>query len=183
MGYAPTTFRVLAAESDRMLGGNDWTRRIAAHVCDEFQDRFAEDPRENAEALRSFTRVCEDAKRQLSTHSEVTIKLDYKGRTHTSPITQRHFERITADLLQQTTDAVVRVLREAKVDACELNDVIPVGGATAMPAVHKALQRLCNFRPLPGFCPEQAVAHGAAIHAHILERNRRARPHLRRWLF
>jgi len=181
--YAPTTFRVLAAESDRMLGGHDWTRRIVAHFCDEFQDRFAEDPRENAAALRSFTRVCEDAKRQLSTRSEVAIKLDYKGRTHTSSITQGDFERITADLLQQTTDAVVRALREAKVDPGDLNGVIPVGGATAMPAVQEALQRLCNFRPLPDFRPEQAVAQGAAIHAYILERERQARPHLRRWLF
>lgn len=181
--YAPTTFRVLAAESNRLLGGQEWTQRIVTHVCDEFQDRFAENPRENVAALRTFIRVCEDAKRQLSTRSKVAIKLDYKGRTHTSSLTQGDFERMTADLLQQTTDAVVRVLREAKSDAGELNDVIPVGGATAMPAVHDALQRVCNFRPLPDFRPEQAVAHGAAIHAHILERNRQARPHLRRWLF
>ena len=81
--YTPTNFRVLATDGDVMLGGLDWTQRIVDHVCEQFKRKFAEDPRENPETLRAFTQECEDAKRQLSTRSQVPISLYYKGKTLT----------------------------------------------------------------------------------------------------
>ena len=100
--YTPTNFRVLATDGDVMLGGLDWTQRIVDHVCEQFKRKFAEDPRENPETLRSFIQECEDAKRQLSTRSQVPISLYYKGKTLTVSMTRSDFERMTADLLQRT---------------------------------------------------------------------------------
>src|SRR6202050_4056902 len=89
--YTPTNFRVLATDGDVMLGGLDWTQRIGDHVCEQLKRKFVEDPRENPETLRAFTQECEDAKRQLSTRSQVPISLYYKGKTLTVSLTRGDF--------------------------------------------------------------------------------------------
>ena len=169
MRYTPTNFRVLATDGDVMLGGLDWTQRIVDHVCEQFKRKFAEDPRENPETLRSFTQECEDAKRQLSTRSQVPISLYYKGKTLTVSLTRGDFERMTADLLQRTKDTSELVLQQAKVDPRELDDVIMAGGSTYMPVVEQMLKEVCRREPSRAVVPEEAVAQGAAIHAAILE--------------
>ncbi len=167
--YTPTNFRVLAIDGDVMLGGLDWTQRIVDHVCEQFNRKFAEDPRENPETLRAFTQECEDAKRQLSERSQVPISLYYKGKTLTVSLTRGDFERMTADLLQRTKDTTELVLQQAKVDPRELDDVIMVGGSTYMPVVEQMLKEVCKRSPSRDLTPEEAVAQGAAIHAAILE--------------
>jgi molecular chaperone DnaK len=167
--YTPTNFRVLATDGDVMLGGLDWTQRIVDHVCEQFKRKFAEDPRENPETLRAFTQECEDAKRQLSTRSQVPISLYYKGKTLTVSLTRGDFERMTADLLQRTKDTSELVLQQAKVDPRELDDVIMAGGSTYMPVVEQMLKEVCHREPSRDVIPEEAVAQGAAIHAAILE--------------
>jgi molecular chaperone DnaK len=167
--YTPTNFRVLATDGDVMLGGLDWTQRIVDHVCEQFKRKFAEDPRENPETLRAFTQECEDAKRQLSTRSQVPISLYYKGKTLTVSLTRGDFERMTADLLQRTKDTSELVLQQAKVDPRELDDVIMAGGSTYMPVVEQMLKEVCRREPSREVIPEEAVAQGAAIHAAILE--------------
>lgn len=167
--YAPTNFRVLATDGDVMLGGLDWTQRIVDHVCEQFKRKFAEDPRENPETLRAFTQECEDAKRQLSTRSQVPISLYYKGKTLTVSLTRSDFERMTADLLQRTKDTTELVLQQAKVDPRELDDVIMAGGSTYMPVVEQMLKEVCKRGASRDVTPEEAVAQGAAIHAAILE--------------
>jgi molecular chaperone DnaK len=167
--YTPTHFRVLATDGDVMLGGLDWTQRIVDHVCEQFKRKFAEDPREDPETLRSFTQECEDAKRQLSTRSQVPIGLYYKGKTLTVSLTRGDFERMTADLLQRTKDTTELVLQQAKVESRELDDVIMAGGSTYMPVVEQMLKEVCRREPSRDVTPEEAVAQGAAIHAAILE--------------
>jgi molecular chaperone DnaK len=167
--YTPTNFRVLATDGDVMLGGLDWTQRIVDHVCEQFKRKFSEDPRENPETLRAFTQECEDAKRQLSTRSQVPINLYYKGKTLTVSMTRSDFERMSADLLQRTKDTTELVLQQAKVDPRELDDLIMAGGSTYMPVVEQMLKEVCHREPSRDVTPEEAVAQGAAIHGAILE--------------
>jgi molecular chaperone DnaK len=167
--YTPTNFRVLATDGDVMLGGLDWTQRIVDHVCEQFKRKFAEDPRENPETLRAFTQECEDAKRQLSTHSQFPISLYYKGKTLTVSLTRGDFERMTADLLQRTKDTTELVMQQAQIEARQLDDVIMAGGSTYMPVVEQMLKEVCRRQPSRDVTPEEAVAQGAAIHAAILE--------------
>jgi molecular chaperone DnaK len=174
--YTQATIDVVASEADVTLGGPNWTQRIVDSVCEQFK-RIAEDPREDPGELRVAFQACEAAKRQLSTGSKVPIQVQHRERTLTVSMTRDDFERITADLLQRTADATVRVLQQAKVDPGDVDDVIIVGGATAMPAVGKMLQQLCSRQQSPAPLPDEAVAQGAAIHAANLERNWRGRPH------
>ncbi len=167
--YTPTQFRVLATDGDVMLGGIDWTRRVVDHVSEQFQRKFGEDPRNDQEATRSVTANCEDAKRSLSTKTQVPISVYYKGKTLTVALTRTDFERMTADLLQRTRDTTELVLQQAGTDPKSLSEVVLVGGSTYMPAVEMMLTEVCQRQPSRELRPEEAVAQGAAIHAAILE--------------
>jgi molecular chaperone DnaK len=170
--YTPTQFRVLATDGDVMLGGIDWTRRIVDHVAEQFMRKFNDDPRSSAESIRNFTVECEDAKRALSSKTQVPLSVYHQGKTLSLALTRSDFERMTGDLLQRTRDTTELVLQQAKVDPRQLSEVVLVGGSTYMPAVEKMLTEVCQRTPLRDeklLRPEEAVAQGAAIHAAILE--------------
>lgn len=167
--YTPTQFRVLATDGDVMLGGLDWTRRVVDHIAEQFQRKFGEDPRKDLDAIRSFTVECEDAKRALSTKTQVPISVYFKGKTLSVALTRTDFERMTADLLQRTRDTTELVMQQAGIQPKQLSEVVLVGGSTYMPAVEKMLAEVCQRQPSRELRPEEAVAQGAAIHAAILE--------------
>jgi len=169
VSYTPTHFRVLATDGDVMLGGLDWSRRLVDHMAEQFQRKFGEDPREDPESLLSFTQECEDAKRELSDKAQVPITVYHKGKTLTVALTRGDLERMTADLLQRTKDTTELVLKQAGVEAQDLNEILSVGGSTYMPVVEQMLQTVCGREPSRAVSPEEAVAQGAAIHAAILE--------------
>ena len=167
--YTPTHFIVIATDGDTLLGGLDWTRRIVDHVAEQFIKKFGVDPRDEPRAMLALTNACENAKRELSMQLGTTIEFEYHGQPLVVEFTRKEFLAKTADLLQRTRDTTEFVLEHAGIKSSALDDVILVGGSTAMPAVVKMLKELCGRRPATGLDPQLAVAQGAAIHAAILE--------------
>lgn len=167
--YTPTHFRVLATDGDVMLGGLDWTQRIVEHVAEQFKRKFGEDPIADPETRLQFSQECEAAKRQLSSRAQVPVNLYHAGKTLTVSLTRGDFERMTADLLQRTTDTTELVLQQAGVEPGTLDEVVLVGGSTHMPAVFDMLKQVGGRIPSRELNPDEAVAQGAAIHAAILE--------------
>lgn len=167
--YTPTNFRVLATDGDVMLGGLDWSKRLADHLVEQFKQKFGEDPGSDPEAMLQFHQESEDAKRDLSEKSQVPISVYFKGKTLSVSLTRAEFERMTADLLQRTKDTTELVMQQAGVKAGMLDEVILVGGSTLMPVVEQMLKEVTGRTPSRELMPERAVAEGAAIHASILE--------------
>ena len=167
--YTPTNFRVLATDGDVMLGGLDWSRRLAEHLVEQFKQKFDLDPSEEPETMRQFHQEAEDAKRDLSTQSQVPISVYYKGKTLSVSLSRAEFERMTADLLQRTKDTTELVMQQAGVRPGTLDEVVLVGGSTYMPVVEQMLREVTEKEPSRDLMPERAVAEGAAIHASILQ--------------
>lgn len=167
--YTPTSFRVLATDGDVMLGGLDWSRRLADHLVEQFKQKYGEDPSTDPEAMLSFHQESEDAKRDLSEKSQVPISVYFKGKTLSVSLTRAEFERMTADLLHRTKDTTELVMQQAGVKAGLLDEVILVGGSTLMPVVEQMLREVTGREPSRDLLPERAVAEGAAIHAAILQ--------------
>ena len=167
--YTPTNFKVLATDGDVMLGGLDWSRRIVDHVAEEFQKKFGEDPRQDPESMRRLTQDCEEAKCQLSEKAQVPIEAYYEGNSMTVSVSRGEFERLTSDLLQRTKTTTELVLEQSGVTPDGLDDLVLVGGSTHMPVVEQMLRDICRREPSRDVHPEEAVGHGAAIHAAILE--------------
>ena len=167
--YTPTSFRVLATDGDVMLGGLDWSKRLADHLVEQFKRKFNVDPGADPEAMLSFHQESEDAKRDLSNQSQVPISVYFKGNTLSVSLSRKDFERMTADLLQRTKDTTELVLQQAGVRPGTLDDVVLVGGSTYMPVVEQMLREVTQREPSRSLMPERAVAEGAAIHASILQ--------------
>lgn len=167
--YTPTNFRVLATDGDVMLGGLDWSKRMADHLVEQFKQKYGEDPATDPDTIRAFHQESEDAKRDLSEKSQVPLSVYFKGKTLSVSLTRAEFERMTADLLQRTKDTTELVMQQAGVKPGLMDEVILVGGSTLMPVVEQMLREVTGHEPSRELMPERAVAEGAAIHAAILE--------------
>lgn len=161
-------FVALATDGDVQLGGRDWDQRLVDFVSDRFSTEYGCDPREDPNAYGRLLRDCEDAKRTLSARHKTTISCDYKGHALRVPITREQFYELTRDLLDRTAFTTEQTLQAAGLQWSDIDRVLLVGGSTRMPMVYDMLQQLSGLEPDCSVSPDEAVAHGAALHAALL---------------
>jgi len=163
-----THFNALATDGDVVLGGRDWDQRLVDYVAEDFIRKFGIDPREDPNASGRLWRECEDAKRTLSARTKATLACDYQGHAVRLEITRQHFQEMTQDLLDRTAFTTRQAVQAAGLDWKEIDRVLLVGGSTRMPAVAEMLRQLTGREPDCSVSPDEAVAHGASLHAGIL---------------
>jgi len=163
-----TDFIALATDGDVQLGGYDWDQRLVDLVAEAFIREHYFDPREDACAAGKLWRECEEAKRTLSVRAKATVPCDYKGQTSRIEITRQQFEETTQDLLDRTRFTTVQTLKAASLDWKDIDRVLLVGGSTRMPMVREMLRRLSGKEGDSSVAADEAVAHGAALHAGLV---------------
>lgn len=161
-------FIALATDGDVQLGGKDWDQRLVNHVAEEFIRQHGLDPREDPNTAGRLWRECEDAKRTLSARTKVTISCDFRGRAVRVEMTRPLFQELTQDLLDRTSFTTRQTLQAAGLTWNEIDRVLMVGGSSRMPAVGEMLTQLTGQEPDRSVSPDEAVAHGAALHAGLL---------------
>ncbi len=72
------------------------------------------------------------------------------------------------ELIARTIKPCETALKDAKLNAAEISDVILVGGQTRMPKVQEVVQGIFGREPRRDVNPDEAVAMGAAIQAGVL---------------
>src|SRR3990167_4198938 len=77
-------------------------------------------------------------------------------------------EGMVKPLIDKSFDAVKSALKDAKLEANKIDEVVLVGGMTRMPAVQKAVQDFVGKEPHKGINPDEVVAVGAAIQGGVL---------------
>ena len=167
--YTPTNFTVLGTDGDTVLGGIDWTARLADHLAEKFEAKFGLDPRTEPIANKNLLVEAEAAKRELTLWEKSAVSLSFRGQTLEYEVGRSTFEELTLDLLQRTRDTTEFTIDNAGVDPSTLDAVLLVGGSSAMPSVAKMLEEVTGKQPSRELNPQTAVAQGAAIHAAILE--------------
>jgi L1 cell adhesion molecule like protein len=66
-------------------------------------------------------------------------------------------------------EPVEKVLRDAKIDKANVNEIVLVGGSTRIPKIQKLVSDMFSGRePNRSINPDEAVAYGAAVQASIL---------------
>lgn len=168
MKIAGRDFIALATDGDVQLGGKDWDQRLVDFVAEEFLRKFKIDPREDPNVCGRLWRECEDAKRTLSARMKTQIAIDYRGQAVRLEVTRQQFEELSSDLLDRTAFTTRQTLQAAGLQWSDLDRVLLVGGSTRMPAVSAMLKGLSGKEPDGSVSPDEAVAHGAALHAGIL---------------
>jgi molecular chaperone DnaK len=161
-------FLALATDGDVALGGYDWDQRLLNIAADAFQQTHGVDLRADPAAVGKLWRECEDAKRTLSARPKAPILAEYKGRTHRVEVSREHFEEVTLDLLDRTRFTCVQALRAAGLDWSDLERILLVGGSTRMPMVRAMLREISGKEPDASVAADEAVAHGAALHAGLI---------------
>jgi len=165
---------VKATNGDTHLGGDDWDQRIVNYVADEYKKDQGIDLRGDKQALQRLREAAEKAKIELSTVTETELNLpfitaDASGPKHLQmKISRAKLEQLTEDLVSRCRVPFESVLKDAKTQAQELNEVVLVGGATRMPMIQDLVRELTGKDPHKGVNPDEVVAVGAAIQGGVL---------------
>jgi heat shock protein 1/8 len=164
-------FEVRATAGDTHLGGEDFDNILVEYCANEFKRKTKFDIKDNARSLRRLRTACERAKRILSTATQTNVEVDslYEGTDLMVTITRAKFESLCDSLFQKCISPVEQVLRDAKVSKDQVHEVVMVGGSSRIPRVRELLTNFFNGKKLnDSVNPDEAVAYGAAVQAHIL---------------
>ena len=167
-------FEVLATSGDTHLGGQDVDTRIVEWAMDEFKRKTKLDIRSNSKAMARLRLVAERVKKTLSTANQATLEVDSLAEGHDLilTITRAKFESLCEDLFRKCMGPVEQVLKDAKLGKGDIHDVVLVGGSSRIPRVQALLKEFFNGKELcQSIHPDEAVAYGAAVQAHILSGN------------
>ncbi len=168
-------FEVRATNGDTFLGGEDFDKRVVDYLADEFKREQGIDLRQDRLALQRLKDAAEKAKIELSSTLETVVSLpfitaDAAGPKHLEIRLRRaKLEELVADLIQRTIQPCEAALRDAKLKAEDLEEVVLVGGQTRMPKVQEAVKTVFKKDPHQGVNPDEVVAVGAAIQAGVLQ--------------
>jgi molecular chaperone DnaK len=169
-------FLALATDGDVRLGGYDWDQRLVDMVSERFLAQHFVDPRQDPVIAGKLWRECEDAKRTLSARPKAPVVCEFHGKTARVEITREQFEEATQDLLDRTRFTAQQALKAAGLEWSDLDRVLLVGGSTRMPMVRRMLEDISGTRPDSSVAADEAVAHGAALHAGLILAQREGRP-------
>ena len=159
---------IQASAGDSRLGGEDFVEILADTLAERAKREHKIDPRESPGARSQFLEACERAKRELSSAEEVTIIVPTLDASYRREPPHLVLRRAEAESLWQPTMSrlhppIRRALRDARLAASAVDEVVLVGGATRMPIVRQLAERMFGRPPLSRVSPDEAVAQGAAI--------------------
>ncbi len=165
---------VLATAGNNHLGGDDFDERIMNHLADEFKASTGIDLRNDKMAMQRLKEAAEKAKIDLSGMTTAQINLPFITADATGPkhldttLTRAKFNELTADLVEATMGPVRQALKDAGLNANELDKILLVGGSSRIPAVQEAVKNITGKDPFKGINPDECVAIGAAIQGGVL---------------
>ncbi|RZG75125.1 Fe-S protein assembly chaperone HscA [Acinetobacter sp. WCHAc060025] len=157
--FSQGVFEVLATGGHTALGGDDLDRLIVKWAKKQLNIETLDDAE-----YAHFIVSARKAKEALSDAESVDIKV----LTHHLTLDRATFEEIIKVALDKTISVCKRVLRDAKLELDDIQNVVLVGGSTRSYAVQKAVHEVFNQEPLCTINPDEVVAIGASITANQL---------------
>ena len=175
LSLADGTFEVLSTNGDTFLGGDDFDTKVMEWLAEEFRkENPGIDLLKDKMAKQRLKDAAEKAKKDLSGITSVSISLPFISMGPAGPVhlettlTRAKFNELTKDLVDRTMKPVRNALRDAKLTANDIDQILLVGGSTRIPAVQEAVKRELGKEPSKSVNPDEAVAMGAAIQGGVL---------------
>ncbi|MGB9743497.1 MAG: molecular chaperone DnaK [Minisyncoccia bacterium] len=169
------TIEVKATGGDTHLGGDDFDQRIMDWLLNEFKKSEGIDLSKDELALQRLKEAAEKAKIELSSVLETEINLPFISADASGPkhfyykLTRAKLEELVSDYIDKSIELVKQTLKEANLEAKDIDEVVLVGGQTRMPKIQEKLREFFKKEPNKEINPDEVVAIGAAIQGGILE--------------
>ena len=168
------TFEVLSTAGDNKLGGDDFDKRVMDYLIAEFRKETGVDLSKDKAADQRLKDAAEKAKKELSGLTTTQISLPFISMGAAGPVhlemtlTRAKFDELTQDLVERTRGPLRRALKDAKLSANDIDQVLLVGGSTRTPAVQDLVKSELGKDPNRSVNPDEVVAMGAAIQGGVL---------------
>ncbi len=168
-------FEVKSTNGDTHLGGEDFDNIIVNYLIDEFKKESGVDIHDDAAAMQRIKDEAEKAKKELSSATSTDINLPFLTADADGPkhfehtLTRAKLEELVAPLLDRLAEPVEKALKDAKLKASDIDEIVMVGGMTRMPAVVEKVKQIFGKDPMQGVNPDEVVAVGAAIQGGVLQ--------------
>ncbi len=167
-------FEVKATSGNNHLGGDDFDAKISDYLVEEFKKGHGVDLSKDKMAMQRIKDAAEKAKKDLSGMTTAQISLPFITQSDEGPLhmevslSRAKFEDLCRDLFDSTLKPVKDALKEAKLEAKDINKVILVGGSTRIPYIQELVKKELGQEPSKGVNPDEVVAMGAAIQGGVL---------------
>ena len=167
-------FEVLSTNGDTFLGGEDFDLALIEYLAEEFKKESGVDLHNDPLALQRLKEGAEKAKIELSSNQQTEVNLPYITADSSGPkhfvhkLTRAKLESLVEELVEKTMTPVKTALKDAKLKASEVDEVILVGGQTRMPLVQQKVKSFFGKEARKDVNPDEAVAVGAAIQGAVL---------------
>ena len=167
-------FEVKATSGNNTLGGDDFDQKIMDYLVDTFKKENGVDLSKDKMALQRLKDAAEKAKKDLSGMTTAHISLPFISQGSDGPLhleldlTRAKFEDLCHDLFESTRKPVKDALKEAKLKASDIDQVVLVGGSTRIPYIQNLVKDELGKEPNKSVNPDEVVAMGAAIQGGVL---------------
>src|SRR5271169_4667460 len=168
-------FEVIATNGDTHLGGDDIDNLLIAIALDDIHGELGLDLRSDAETVQAIRKAVIEAKIALSAAEAAYISVDLPdGTPYSREITREQFEQIIQPVIDRTLGPCQQALKDANLKPEQIDEVVLVGGSTRTPLVRLLTDQIFHLtergkKPHTEVNPDEVVALGAAVQAHILE--------------
>ena len=168
------TFEVLSTNGDTHLGGDDFDNVLVDWMVDLFKKDNGINLTADPMAMQRLKEAAEKAKKDLSGVMQTQISLPFISAGPAGPLhfeatlTRAKFDDMTRNLVERTLIPIENALRDAKLSASDIDQVLLVGGSTRIPAVQEAVRKALGKEPSRSVNPDEAVAMGASIQGGVI---------------
>ena len=167
-------FEVISTSGDAHLGGDNFDKVLVDHMAEAFRKEEGVDLRTDAQALQRLTEAAEKAKIELSSSTQSEVNLPFITATADGPkhltmtVTRGKFEELSFDLINRCKTPLQQAIKDAKLSASDLNEVVMVGGSSRIPSVLELVKSATGKEPNQTVNPDEVVAIGAAVQGGVL---------------
>jgi Fe-S protein assembly chaperone HscA len=167
-------FEVVATSGDTHLGGDDLDNLLLGVALQDIAGDMGVDLRKNPEAVQRLRNAVVDAKIALSSSKEAKLDVELPGGArYQRSISREQFEQLAEPVLERTAGPCRQAMKDAGLTPEEIDEVVLVGGSTRIPRVQVLVDEWFHLgergkKPHTKLNPDEVVALGAAVQAHIL---------------
>ncbi|SFZ74553.1 Hsp70 family protein [Chitinimonas taiwanensis] len=163
---------VRASAGDNFLGGEDFSELLIDGFIEAVgKARGLSDKQADANLYQALRKQAEQAKRTLSSAERASMELHYQGELLSWTISDSEFLQRCEPLLKRLREPIERALRDARLKAIDLDQIVLAGGATRKPIIRKLVAKLFGRLPAMNINPDEVVAQGAAVMAGLKARD------------